>query len=97
MEETGDAYVLELDVPGLRRDEVVVEVLDTELTVRGEVKDKERGGILRRRTRRVGQFAFRTGLPAAGSRWLGGCYGAVRHAGRGGHGDAAAVGRDQRS
>ncbi|MEV6958668.1 Hsp20/alpha crystallin family protein [Streptomyces sp. NPDC051207] len=41
----------------------MVEVLDTELTVRGEVKDKERGGILRRQKRRVGQFAFRMGLP----------------------------------
>lgn len=64
LEETDDAYVLELDLPGLRKDQVSVDVLDSELTVHGEVKERERPGILHRQTRRAGRFAFRMSLPA---------------------------------
>ncbi|MBT2493237.1 Hsp20/alpha crystallin family protein [Streptomyces sp. ISL-96] len=64
IEETDDAYVLELDLPGLRKDQVSVEVLDSELAVHGEVKEKERTGVVRRQTRRVGQFDYRMSLPA---------------------------------
>ncbi|TVL91285.1 Hsp20/alpha crystallin family protein [Streptomyces sp. SAJ15] len=64
VEETDDSYVIELDLPGLRRDQITVEVLDSELAVHGEVKEKERVGVLRRQTRRIGQFDYRMSLPA---------------------------------
>jgi HSP20 family protein len=34
-----------------------------ELTITGEIKERERKGILRRRTRRTGRFEYRVTLP----------------------------------
>lgn len=64
VEETDDAYVVEIDLPGVKRDDVDIELGDRQLTVSGEVKDKERSGILRRRARRTGQFHYSVTLPA---------------------------------
>ena len=61
--ETEDAYVVEVDVPGVQRDDITLEVTGSELTIRGEYKEKEKAGLLRHRTRRVGQFEYRTLLP----------------------------------
>jgi HSP20 family protein len=63
VEETEDAYVLEAEVPGVKREDVNIEVSGNELAITGEIKEREREGILRRRTRRVGQFEFRVSLP----------------------------------
>ncbi|MEW2135584.1 Hsp20/alpha crystallin family protein [Streptomyces sp. NPDC005409] len=62
--EARGAYVLGLELPGLRRDQVTVEVLDAELAVHGETREKERTGVVRRQTRRVGQSDYRMSLPA---------------------------------
>jgi HSP20 family protein len=63
IEETEDAYVAELDLPGVRRDDVNVELSGRRLVVRGERKEKERKGVLRSRTRRIGQFHYEIVLP----------------------------------
>ncbi|MEU0771582.1 Hsp20/alpha crystallin family protein [Streptomyces albogriseolus] len=63
VEDTGDAYVMELELPGVEKDHITVEVTDGELDIHGEVKDKERTGVLRRQTRRTGSFSYRTTLP----------------------------------
>ncbi|HKC26415.1 MAG TPA: Hsp20/alpha crystallin family protein [Jatrophihabitans sp.] len=63
IEETDDAYVIDADLPGVKRDDVNVEIRDNELIVTGEIKEKEREGLLRRRTRRVGRFEYRVILP----------------------------------
>ena len=63
VEDTEDAYVMELELPGVKKDDVTVEVTDGELDIHGEVKDKERTGVLRRQTRRTGSFSYRTTLP----------------------------------
>jgi HSP20 family protein len=63
LEETDDAWIVEADLPGVRRGDVNVEVRDNELAIQGEVKERERVGILRRRTRRTGQFDYRVTLP----------------------------------
>jgi HSP20 family protein len=63
VEETDDAYVLELDVPGVKREDVNIELRDNEVRVSGEIKQKERTGMLRRQTRRVGQFEYVITLP----------------------------------
>lgn len=65
VEETDDAYVVEAELPGVNRDDVQVEVSGGVLTLTGEFKERERVGILRRRTRRTGRFEFRTTLPTA--------------------------------
>lgn len=61
--ETDDAYLVEVDLPGVKRDDVDVEVTGNELVITGEVKERERTGWMRSRTRRVGQFEYRTTLP----------------------------------
>jgi len=63
IEETDDAYVVELDVPGVTRDDLNVEVRDNELRVSGEITAKERKGILRRQMRPVGEFEHVVTLP----------------------------------
>jgi HSP20 family protein len=63
VEELDDAYVLELDLPGIRRDDVNIELRDNEVRITGEIKQKERSGVLRRQTRRRGQFEFVAAMP----------------------------------
>jgi HSP20 family protein len=63
IEETDDAYVVEADLPGVRREDIAIELVGNELVISGEVKEKERRGILRRRTRRTGRFEVRVLLP----------------------------------
>jgi HSP20 family protein len=63
IEETEDAWVLEAEVPGAKKGDVNVDVQGSELIITGEIKERERKGILRRRTRRVGEFEFRVNLP----------------------------------
>jgi HSP20 family protein len=63
IEETEDAWILEAEVPGVKRDDINVEVRDSEVVVTGEMKEKERKGLLRRRTRPVGRFEYRVDLP----------------------------------
>jgi HSP20 family protein len=63
IEETDDAYVIEMELPGVKQDDVDIEINGRELTVSGEIKEKERAGILRRRTRKVGEFHYAVTLP----------------------------------
>jgi HSP20 family protein len=63
IEETEDAWIVEAEVPGAKRDDVNVEVNNSELVVSGEIKERERVGLLRRRTRRTGEFELRVTLP----------------------------------
>jgi len=64
VEETGDAYVVEVELPGVQREDVSVEFGGGELAVTGEVEERERVGFLRKRTRPVGRFEYRVALPA---------------------------------
>jgi len=63
VEETDDAYVVEIELPGVRRDDVDIEVAARRVSVRGERKEKERVGILRKRERTVGRFSYEVTLP----------------------------------
>jgi HSP20 family protein len=63
IEETEDAWIVEAELPGARAEDVHAEVHDGELTIHGEIVEKERAGVLRRRTRRVGEFEYRVTLP----------------------------------
>jgi HSP20 family protein len=63
IEETEDAWILEADLPGVRRKDINVEVRDGELLVSGEIKERERKGVLRHRTRQTGEFEIRVALP----------------------------------
>lgn len=61
--ETEGAYVVEIELPGVRPEDVDVELDGNELVVTGEVKERKREGLLRRRTRRIGNFEYRVTLP----------------------------------
>jgi HSP20 family protein len=63
IEETDDAYVLEAELPGVKREHVNVELIGSELAITGEIKEQERKGTVRRRTRRTGRFDYRVSLP----------------------------------
>ena len=63
IEEHDDAYVVEAEMPGIDRKDVNIELVGNELTITGEIKERERKGVLRRRTRKVGRFDFRVTLP----------------------------------
>ena len=63
VEETDDAYTVELELPGVARDDVDIQLDDRRLTVAGDIEEKERTGILHRRTRRVGRFRYSVTLP----------------------------------
>jgi HSP20 family protein len=61
--EADDAYTVEIDVPGVRREDIDIDLVGNELVVTGELKEKERVGLLRHRTRRTGRFSYRVALP----------------------------------
>ncbi len=64
IEETDDAYVIEAELPSVKRDDVNIELVGNDLAITGEVKERERKGTLRRQTRRTGHFAYRVTLPS---------------------------------
>lgn len=61
--ETDAEYVVEIELPGVRREDVDLELDGNELVVTGEVKERKREGLVRRRTRRIGDFEYRVTLP----------------------------------
>jgi HSP20 family protein len=64
IEETDDAWVLTAELPGADKADINVDMQDNgEIVISGEIKERERKGVLRRRTRRVGEFEFRAMLP----------------------------------
>ena len=63
VEETDDAYLVEIDVPRVAPEDLKLELNENQLRISGEVKERERTGVLRRRGRRVGQFEHVLALP----------------------------------
>ncbi|GAA3828429.1 Hsp20/alpha crystallin family protein [Streptomyces phyllanthi] len=61
--ESDDAFQVELELPGVKSNDVDIEASGHELVVTGEIKEKERKGVLRRSTRRTGSFEYRLRLP----------------------------------
>lgn len=63
VEETDDAYVVEVELPGVGKDDVVVSVDGHRLSVDAERRDRPRTGVLRRRTRAVGHLHYEVVVP----------------------------------
>jgi HSP20 family protein len=61
--ETQDTYVVDIEVPGVKQQDLDVKLSGDELAVMGELKETEREGLFRKRTRRTGQFTYRLSLP----------------------------------
>ncbi len=62
IQETEDAYLVEADLPGVRPDQVTVDLQGKELHIMGEYGAEEQGDD-ERRTRRTGRFDYRLTLP----------------------------------
>jgi HSP20 family protein len=60
-EEADDAYLVRAELPGMKREDVDVELRGNELRITGEVKEQGEGKTLRQRH---GKFAYRASLPA---------------------------------
>ncbi|WP_371666922.1 Hsp20/alpha crystallin family protein [Streptomyces sp. NBC_00289] len=61
--ESDDAFQVEIELPGVKSKDISVDANGQELVVTGEIKEKERKGVLRRSTRRTGAFEYRLRLP----------------------------------
>jgi HSP20 family protein len=61
--ETDDAFIVEIELPGIKKEDVDISLSGRRLIVTGERKEVERAGIFRRRARRIGQFRFEVVLP----------------------------------
>jgi HSP20 family protein len=60
-DETDDAYVIRAELPGMKSDDVNIELRGNELRITGEIAEEKSGPTLRRRR---GKFAYRTTVPA---------------------------------
>lgn len=64
IEETDDAYIVEMDLPGVLAEDINLELRDNdELRITGKHPEREREGVLRRQTRRTGEFEYVVALP----------------------------------
>ena len=62
--ETDGAYVVHVELPGMSKDQINVELQDRELVVSGEIPQPEDDeGQQRRSSRRTGRFEYRAYLP----------------------------------
>jgi HSP20 family protein len=59
-EETDDSYVIRAELPGMKRDDIDIELRGNELRITGEVTEEKSGKTLRHRH---GKFAYRATLP----------------------------------
>lgn len=63
--ETEDAYVVELDLPGVERKHVTLDVTGRRMSVHATRTEREHEGVLRHSTRTTGEFDFELTLPTA--------------------------------
>jgi len=61
--ETDDAYLAEVELPGVSKDDISIEVAGQELAITGEYKESGAEGTALRRGRRSGRFEYRVTLP----------------------------------
>jgi HSP20 family protein len=59
-DEADDGYLVRAELPGMRREDIDVELGGGELRITGEISEETGGSTLRRRR---GQFVYRTRLP----------------------------------
>ncbi len=65
IQETDDSYLLEVELPGVKREDIDLQVDQGRLRLTAERRERERVGLLRHRTRTTGRFSLDVTLPAA--------------------------------
>lgn len=63
VEETDDGYVLEVELPGVRHEDVDLQVQQGRLRLTAHRRERERVGLLRHRTRTTGRYSLAVTLP----------------------------------
>ena len=65
LEEREDAYVLEVDMPGIEKKDVTVDVAGRRVAIHGAREEIKREGVLRHSTRMTGSFSYEFALPTS--------------------------------
>jgi HSP20 family protein len=63
LEEDDDSYVLELELPGVKKKDIAIEFDEGRLVITGERHERKRTGWLRRQDRSWGVFRYEVALP----------------------------------
>jgi HSP20 family protein len=64
IEELEDHYLVEVELPGIRKEDVSVEVQGRRVIVEAERRERERTGNFRTKTRTTGRFHYEAVLPS---------------------------------
>jgi HSP20 family protein len=64
VEETDDAYIVDVDLPNVNPEDVNIEMRGEELRITGQFQDRDRTGVLRRQNRPTGDFEYVVDLPS---------------------------------
>ena len=64
VEETDDAWIVEVELAGVGRDDIDIEVTGNTIRISGERREKEREGVLRHKERVTGSFRYELSLPS---------------------------------
>jgi HSP20 family protein len=64
VEETDDAYVVDVDLPNVNPEDVNLEMRGEELRISGAFEERGRGGVVRRQGRQTGEFEYMIDLPS---------------------------------
>jgi HSP20 family protein len=64
VEETDDAYLVDVDLPNVSPEDVAIEMRGEELRISGQFQQRERTGVLRRQNRPTGEFEYVVDLPS---------------------------------
>ena len=63
IEETDDSFIVEADAPGVKEQDLDIELQNNELLIQGQYHERSRSGRLRRQERRSGKFTYRVTVP----------------------------------
>jgi HSP20 family protein len=63
LEELDDAWLVRMEMPGVRQEDIDIQLTGRRLVVRGERRETERKGVLRRNTRTAGRYYLDVELP----------------------------------
>jgi HSP20 family molecular chaperone IbpA len=64
IEETDDAYIVDIDLPNVNPEDVTLEMRGEELRISGEHPQRDRSGVVRRQNRPMGDFEYVVDLPS---------------------------------
>ena len=64
IEETDDAYIVDVDLPNVSPEGVDIEMRGEELRISGNFREQDRGGVKRRQNRQSGEFEYVIDLPS---------------------------------